>query len=425
MRCTIALLLLILVSVASGADSTLVVRHIDIQGLRQTHRWVIERELQFSVGDTVSPSDLRAAQKRLANLPPVNHVSVAGDSTGTVAINVNELWPIWPIFSAEFSEGQISDVINRPRTLFDKVTFFAGLGDLNFRGNASKVYAMFQFGAATGVQVGYSTRWFSPRLPIALQTEYANLRTTDRHAAVLDSSRHLRDIRAFTDVGTRQGAPRRLGMVVRYQATMQEHLFPAEGRNDRVVGFTPYLILDTRDLEWYPTRGSFCRTDLDVAQGTTHFVRSTYDARGYFPVTSALRPVVFALNLSGGTSTQSTPSWAHYYYGFSWGLRGYRSVLSESANYLIGDAELRFPITRETTYNVDFLGRWGENWPWGISGVLFGERAELQLAGHRTEYLAGGAGLYFRIPYLQIVELSAALNKEGVMDYALMTGVYF
>jgi outer membrane protein assembly factor BamA len=425
MRRALFAALLLVYGSGFAADSTVVIRSIDIQGLRLTHRWVVERELQFAVGDTVTPARLDAAQKRLANLRPFSHVNVTGDSAGAVTVAVNELWPIWPVFSAEFAEGQLSDVLAKPNTLFKKVTFYAGVGDLNFLGDAGDLYTLLQFGAATGVDVGYETRWLSPKLPLSLRAEYLNLRASDRHAAVLDSTRHIRNIQAILDVGTHVGAPRRVGMTLQFQSVMTEHLFPATGRSDRVWDVSPWIVLDHRDLEWYPSRGSFLKTQVDVAGGTVNFIRSTVDLRGYFPFTSASRPPLIALGFFAGTTGRSTPEWAHFYHGFNWGLRGYHNILSESSSYLIGDAELRFPITRETTYNVNFLGRWGQNWPWGISGVIFGERSELQYIGRRTEGLAGGAGLYFRIPYLQIIEAGAAFNRQGKTEFTLLTGVYF
>jgi hypothetical protein len=80
---------------------------------------------------------------------------------------------------------------------------------------------------------------------------------------------------------------------------------------------------------------------------------------------------------------------------------------------------------RETTYNLRWLGRYGRRLPWGVSGVLSVERGELLLDGRRLERLGFAAGLLLRFPYVEILEISAAANRHGNVEYLVNSGVHF
>jgi outer membrane protein assembly factor BamA len=420
-----AILLLLLLASSVTAGESFVVHDIRIRGRQRTRAWVVERELRFAAGDSVTTADLAAARRRIQNLSLFSDVRLNRDTAGTVTVDVAELWPIIPLLWMEFSEGQFSDVVRHPDTFFEKVTLYAGGLHLNVAGSGARIYAVGQFGAADGFELGYRTRWLSPGLPCALRLEIENQRISDRHSAILDSSRSLRAARYELDVATREGAPSRVGMSVKYQGMKQEDVWPAEGGHDRTVWFSPYAVLDRRDLEWYPSRGALVSARSEFVRGGKFFVRSRCDLRGYVPLREGAHPPLLALRFAAATSSNATPSWAHYFFGFNSGLRGYSTDRTESATYRIGSAELRFPLTRESVYHLPWLGRYGRRLPWGVSSLLTVERGELTLDGRIRDCLGFAAGLYFRVPYFEIVEVSAASDREGNLEYLLNMGVHF
>ena len=419
------LVLVALFFAVAAAQDRHVVRSLEISGLHLTRRWMVERELQIAVGDSVTENTLAAARKRLQNQRVFNDVWLQLDSTGTLSAHVTEAWPLWPIASFDLSEGQAADVLKKPRDFFKKATVYAGAYDSNLLGSGEQVVAAAQFGAAEGAALRFHTRWLAPRWPLAVRAGMENLRVLDRHASVLDSTRHLRNVQLDLDVATREGAPSRVGMKISYQAVRQEKQWPAEGHKQRTFRAYPYVILDRRDLEWYPTRGSWLFVGGDVGVGDVRFVRTQYELRGYFPMTNATRPPVLALGGVSATASRSTPSWAHYYYGFNTALRGNSGEKSESTDLLVGNAEVRVPLTRESTYDVPLLGRYGRRWPWGFYGMVFIQRAELKYDGARTERLGWGGGLYVRVPFVQILEISAGQNHNRHFQFYAGAGVSF
>jgi outer membrane protein assembly factor BamA len=401
------------------------VAEIVLIGNQVTKPWVIERELHFDVEDSVSASDLDAARLRLLSLELFNNVHVDYDEEGVVTVQVSEQFRFIPVTGASAVEGSFGDALKDPGRIMDIVVFTAGVADINHRGNGGMVGVLTEFGARTGFSVQYKTRWLSPRKPIALHFGLYSMRISDRHASVQNISRRLENRGAFFDVATRRGAPSRLGLVLRYDHIQDPVDAFSPGARYDVAWISPYVILDRRNLEWYPTNGFFARGDIDFASGKSAFVRSRAALSIYRPLTRGKRPLLIAARGIGGTLQDNTPTWGRYFFGFYDKLRGYASVQTEAANYLAGEIEMRFPISPEYVFDVPFVGRYGDDIPFWVGGGLFFQRAQTQLAGLRDDVYAYGAALHFRFPYVQILEASVARNRDDDIDVVFETGIRF
>lgn len=421
----VLLILLLCSSLVANAETPFRVSKIVLSGNRVTKPWVIERELRFQVNDSISTADLEKAKLRLLSLAIFNNVRVENDANGVVTVHVSEQFRFIPILNADPVEGSLNDALKDPGSLMDIVVFTAGVADINHRGNAGMVGVLTEFGARTGLSVQYRTRWLARNKPVALLMGVYSLKISDRHASVNGLSRRLRNNGAYVDVATRRGAASRLGIQLRFDHVEERDTAPAAGYRHDVGWVSPYFILDRRDLEWYPTNGMFMRGDVDQAFGSVQFVRSRLSASTYLPFTKGLRSFVLAARAYGGTLQDATPPWARYYFGFSDKFRGYASTQIEAANFLAGELELRFPITREVTYDVPLVGRYGEDIPFWLGGALFFERAQTQLDGTRNDIYAYGAALHVRFPYVQVIEMSTAYNRENELDIVFETGVRF
>ncbi|MCL4306311.1 FtsQ-type POTRA domain-containing protein [bacterium] len=410
---------------AAESPDRLPVTHIELVGNRTTKDWVILRELRFSVGDSVAPQDLEAARLRLLSLSIFNNARVTQDASGAVSITVSEQFRFIPILSASAVEGTVNDALKEPKRIPDILVLLIGAADINHAGTGAFVGAYGVIGARTGINLEYYSRWLSPKLPLSLEFGARSLKISDRHASVLGYSRRLRNDRAYVKLSTRRGAPSRVGLNLAFDGVKEDDFLPAAGKRYNVGWVAPFVILDRRNLEWYPTEGMFARGDVEQAFGSDVFMMSSAVLAAYLPFAEGSRGPSLAARIYGGTSQNNTPPWSHYYFGFSKKFRGYSAEQVEASTYLSGECEFRFPITREVTYNVPIAGRYGKDIPFWLGGALFFERAQTQLDGTRNDVWAGGAALHIRFPYVQVIEISAARNRANQLDLVFSTGVRF
>ncbi|MFH1009642.1 MAG: BamA/TamA family outer membrane protein [bacterium] len=409
-------------SSVSIAHATQVSR-IQIEGRRWTRAWVIERELAFCVGDTLRMEALATTRNRLLNLAIFNRVDVSADSAGTVTIGLVEAWHLWPLVSLNLEETQLSELFESPRRFFEGTSLDLGAVDLNFLGRAANFWAFARMGTSRGGAINYRTRWFSPGLPLFVRAHFRNLRISNRHAAVLGLERSLDNTRAELQVGTREGRHARVGIKLRYESVQEEPLWAGVAApRDKVGHGGVFLVIDRRDLEWYPSKGSYVWLEGNYIGGDRHYFHSESDARAFWPLTKGMRPMVLALRLRGGTASSGMPAWGHWFFGFNTGFRGYRTEKSEADGYLSGAAELRFPLTRIVYVDLPFGDRF-RRLPFGLNGLVFLERTELRLGRQRSELLATGIGLACRVPYVQILEVDFSLSAEGKSEFGATIGM--
>lgn len=417
----VACLLLWDVSVVEAVRAT----RIQVEGRRWTRSWVIERELAISPGDTIRPDALERTRNRLLNLGLFSRVEVTADSEGVVTVSLTEAWHLWPIVALNLEETQISELFDNPRRFFDGVSLDLGVMEMNLAGSGASFSGLVRVGVSSGGTITYRTRWFSRRLPLAVRAHFRSLLMSDRHAAILGIDQQLYNTRAEMQVGTREGARARIGLKLRYEQVKQEPLFvSAAAARDKIGLVGVFLVLDQRDLEWYPSRGSYVWLKADYIGGDRHYFRSEADVRGFWPLGDSKRPAVLALHMCAGTASAGMPPWGRWFFGFHAGFRGYRTRKSEADGYLSGAAEIRFPLTKIVYVDLPFGGVF-RGLPLGLSGILFAERTELRLGRHRWELFAGGVGLVCRVPYLQILEVDFAFAKEGHYEVGTTVGMTF
>ncbi len=396
---------------------------IQVEGRRWTRAWVIERELAIAVGDTLNSEALTTTRNRLLNLGLFNRVDVLADSDGTITIRLAEAWHVWPLLSVNLEETQISELFENPRRFFEGTSIDLGAVDLNFLGSGANLLLLARMGTSRGGAVSYHTRWFSRGIPLSVRAHLRNLRMANRHAAVLGLSRSLDDKRAEVQIGTREGRHAQFGVKLRYEDVREEPLWAgAAAPKDRVGQVGLFFAIDHRDVEWYPSKGSYVWLESNYVGGDRHYFRSEADGRAFWPVTQGVRPVVLALRLRGATASQGMPPWGRWFFGFNTGFRGYRTEKSEADGYLSGTAELRFPLTRIAYIDLP-LGDRFQNLPFGLNGLVFAERTELRLGCHRAELMAVGVGLGCRVPYVNIMEVDFAVTAEGVGEIGATIGM--
>jgi outer membrane protein assembly factor BamA len=81
-----------------------VVEEIHIEGLRRTQPFVVERELEFNIGEAAKTEDLEESVRRLRNLGVFSTAEYDANNTG-VTVSVQERWTTIPIFKINQGGG--------------------------------------------------------------------------------------------------------------------------------------------------------------------------------------------------------------------------------------------------------------------------------------------------------------------------------
>ncbi len=202
------------------------------------------------------------------------------------------------------------------------------------------------------------------------------------------------------------------------------------------IGFSS--ILNTRDLDFDPSKGSYLRLDLEpgysvIKPSTTTdlrnpppgrygFAKFGFDYRTYY--TRNKRPrksddmsrEVVAVRVKGGTETGTVPFFEQYFAGGNESVRGYNEDRFWGRNMFVATLEYRKPIQEQFSIVgfADYGGAWG-----GYGGIQDFEQSK-----SAAFHFGYGLGLRFRTP-LGPIRLDYAFNDKGGSRAHFMIGTSF
>ncbi|MEI8281955.1 MAG: BamA/TamA family outer membrane protein, partial [Armatimonadota bacterium] len=197
-------------------------------------------------------------------------------------------------------------------------------------------------------------------------------------------------------------------------------------------------IINTRDYDPDPSKGTYVRFDLEPAYsiikpstttdlrnpppGRYTFAKIGFDFRTYFTKNKKMRTKddssreVFALRLRAGTETGTVPFFEQYFAGGNDSVRGYNEDRFWGRNMVVGTFEYRKPIQEQFSLVgfVDYGGAWG-----GYAGIK-----DFEQTSEANFHYGYGLGLRFRTP-LGPIRLDYAFNDKGGSRAHFMIGTSF
>jgi outer membrane protein assembly factor BamA len=139
-----------------------VVSSVIIEGNKITSNKVIERELTFTIGDTIGVDEIDAhstkSRQNLYNTSLFNFVTLTPtttDSTVTWKIEVDERWYVWPFPILEYSDRNLSVFLKDAR--FNKLNIGTYVKVDNFRGMKEQLKVRLIYGYRNQIGLSYST----------------------------------------------------------------------------------------------------------------------------------------------------------------------------------------------------------------------------------------------------------------------------
>lgn len=413
-------------------NDKVIIDSVKVIGNESTEEFIIIREMTFGPGDTVNSKILEFNRERIFSRGIFSFVGinvVTKDSLNTALITVKESWNIYPIPFLHLEENTLS-----------KSTYGINLLYKNFRGRDETIRAITAF----GYDPSFSLEYYNPVV------DYENdisFRGTLFYSKVLnksklaetfigDSFEYLFTGGGFT-LGKRinQFNQAFLGVGFNYIEAQDDitSIFTAsKTKIDRVPFLSISYVYDTRDLTQFPKDGRLIILDY-VMKGAgvqdIFYNVVKIDYREYRLITGDLK--VKWRGVHRRTLGKHVPTYDKSYLGYGEYIRGHKGEKTEGDNYLIGSAELSYPIFNE--WNLSFklplipekLTRARLGMHFGIfvdTGAVFENEQSLNSFDFSTGY---GFGLTFLVLPYNAIRFEYSFNEIGNGEFLIGAGFSF
>jgi len=409
-----------------------IVDSIKIIGNKTTEDFIILREINFSVGDTLSEKNAYYNRERVYSLGIFNQVYFIPsiiDQKKTLTIEVDESWYIYPVPFIEAKENDLK-----------KLSYGLYLRYKNFRGRNEDLTAAF----ALGYDPTFYLSYYNPNL---IGTENLFSRFTVSYSDVTNKSLKAEELYGsiFRQklIGFRLLAGKRFGLFnklyINSGFSYIETPFYISGINasnnriDNLVDLGIGFEHDTRDLAQFPKDGIYSSILYSVKGlgfDDISYSVAWIDFREYRKVFNQLiSKWRFASRFTFG---DNVPYYDHSILGADEKIRGHFSKKYEGDDYYFGSVELYYPIIDELNIDLTFIPIIPDqllSYRLGFYTQIF---AETGIAKDKNEPFAidkfnsgYGLGLTFLILPYQIFRIEVAFNEKTKSQLILDLGISF
>lgn len=149
----------------SAQDNYVIVQDIKIEGLKKTKKYIVERELDFISGDTLSlialTNRLEENKKRILSTALFNIVNVnitnwdTESKTATIAFDVVEAWYLYPIPIFELADRNFNVWWNEQGRSLDRVDYGLRIDHINLTGRKDYLKVKVQQGYTPKYELKY------------------------------------------------------------------------------------------------------------------------------------------------------------------------------------------------------------------------------------------------------------------------------
>ncbi|MFH2095927.1 MAG: BamA/TamA family outer membrane protein [Bacteroidota bacterium] len=444
---------------AANADSTILIGRIIIEGNKITRKNIILRELTFNEGDSVRKSEILSLVKKnrenLLNTSLFNYVTVVFEDSSSdytvVRITLEERWYIWPYPILEHADRNFSNFLHDHD--WNRINYggFLQLNNVTGRNEVLKLKA--RYGFKEQLAIGYGNPNIDRKHNHGIEIWLSHFRQKKVAANTVDN-------RLFYISSNNEYLKEYTVFDVKYSYRQQHSIYHflscdyyfsdaadtiiafnpgyyGNGNSDlKYSAFTYKLIYDLRDLQYYPTNGTYLEMGLKrLGFANTPAVdcwQIYADARKYW---NPYGDFYWSFRLKGITTTGSN---AAYVTGGALGyedfLRGYEYYVIDGNNYVIASQMLRWNMIPEKIMNAGFIPSSRFNKVhYTIYLSIFADAGFVNdresIAVNNS--MAGdflyswGAGLDFVTYYDKMLRLEYSVNKLGIGGLYLHFQTYF
>lgn len=395
----------------TASDSiTFNIIRIKIIGNNKTKDHVILRELYFDAGDQVKLKDIFLAQKRILNLFLFNRVifDLIGDKQEAILIiTVAERWYVFPLPVLYINDRSWS-----------KISYGAKLLYYNFLGRNILLNFTATFGYNPQFKFSYRNPWFGGKLKLLTNLSLFKSRVKCKSL----NFQQIEDQRIGFEwlIGRRFGHFFYLTFQIGYMELQQPEITLSLNGKDKLPSLSINLQYDNRDLKEYPHKGyNILLWGKHVkCHHPINYYRYGIDLRCYLPAGSYS---TLALRGSTDLSHGIIPRYDRVFFGYSERIRGNFYQKYEGENLISGGAELRIPLTKIHYYDLTEFAPPGfddyyRNLKFGVSVGIFYDYGAIwyqhENLNKKHFHYGFGAGLHFHLPYIDLLRLELAFDKQ-------------
>lgn len=409
-----------------------IVDSIVVTGNEKTEKFIILRELNFAVGDTLSKAQSFFNRERVYSLGIFNHVyfiPTIVKSKSILTIEVEESWYIYPIPFLNARDGDLK-----------KLTYGVFLRMKNFRGRNEDLTAT----VGIGYDPSFSLAYYNPNIIgnenifVGARVGYADISNRSIIAEkIYGNSFSQKSISVNLTVGKRFGLYNRFYLNTGYNYIETPFYIPginASGdRIDNLVEIGFGFDHDTRDLIQFPTDGifsSFTYLQRGLGLDNTNYGIARIDFREY-------RELFEKFISKWRFTSRFTIGNGLPYYDYSrldggQKIRGHYNQKYEGNDYYFGSLEFYYPIIKELNIDLTFIPIIPDallSYRVGFYTQVFAETGLAKLRDESFSINKFNSGYGFGITLLilpyQVLRVETALNEQMKSELIIDLGISF
>jgi len=442
--------------VDSSASTYFVVDNIEVEGNKRTKTFIIERELDFKIGDTVLTKNLDARLQRTHNrlfntglfLETSTQILAIDSTHKTVKVIVKERFftyivPIIGLADRNFNEWWV-----QRDHKFNRLDIGLYILQKNMRGRNESMKIKAEFGFTKKAEFTYTIPYLtkSRKLGVIYYVGYilnkqVSYNTLNNKLYYVEGSSFIRERFATGITFTYRSKfyiEHQLGIMYNNNAigdtvAQLNPTYFSEGRTKQEFISLKYsLIRDHRDIHYYPLKGTYIRLDVEqMGVGLTNDIFLT----SFKSEVSVYKPLKKRFNLAGTLKVKvSTPVQQPYFNQRGLGydketVSGYEQYVIDGQKYILGKVNFRYKLIDWKVTLHDLPDERFEKIPLKIflkaymdMGYVWDSRTNMYAVGNQhyaNAYLPGaGIGFDFVSYYDFVMRVEYSVNRD------LQSGVF-
>ncbi len=370
---------LFFISFLVDGQKSYVIDSISIIGNTKTKRFILERELEFSVNSKISVSKLQefieASKENLLRLSLFNFVDISYKIVNSnhvlLFVNVQERWYFWPYPILRFGGTNINSWLEEKN--YYKLSYGVLLTQNNFRGRNEILSTQLQWGYTKQVSLQYDKPFIDGQLKHGVKTYVTYFSNNEVIANSVDNEQYYIK-NDSSSVLENTGAE--ITYIFRPKINYK-HLFSFGFYHvmvkDTVLTYNPNFLLsnkitymtfdyrfdlDFRDQVAYPLSGIYAKTNLNVTPmlNESEIVANAFVRQSFKHYIKLDNKFYIAYSVKGKYSFYKNPT---YYFqrglGYDEFVRGYEYYLIDGLHYFLFRSNLKYNLLKPTVSNLSFV----------------------------------------------------------------------